>query len=426
MHPSHPSQTSSHPSQTTSPPSQNLSNNIPPPTYNAFTASRLEYTGYSEASRAGSVATGGLTTPSEYTGTECTGGTGGSQGEQLSHQMQMLSFQQNLQNGGQNRQFNENGQFTDIGLSTDTFLANNNQFQEKGVCDSAGGSSNRELHDLLADDQDNKQQTLRRRDKNNVQNLQTGQNGQNLQNIGQLPDFQNTDLTDSQNQANNDSSEVNSDTTAIKPVTTPKLPPVPRVKPVKPEFYRFYIEQHMENIVKEYRARKQRLLDLERQFADYSTPADEREQIRSVLYTKETQYLRRKRQKLDKTAFTWVKTLGVGAFGEVALCRKIDNGEIFAIKTLKKSEVVKKKQVAHVKAERDILSEADCPWIPKLHYSFHDRENLYFVTEYVPGGDLMSLLIKKEIFEEELGRFYTAELVCALEYVHKMGYRVVS
>ena len=51
-----------------------------------------------------------------------------------------------------------------------------------------------------------------------------------------------------------------------------------------------------------------------------------------------------------------------------------------------------------------------------------DKENLYFVMDFVPGGDMMSLLIKKEIFDEHLARFYTAELTLALESVHKMGF----
>lgn len=61
-------------------------------------------------------------------------------------------------------------------------------------------------------------------------------------------------------------------------------------------------------------------------------------------------------------------------------------------------------QAAHVKAERDILAEADSPWIVKLFFSFQDDRCLYFVMEYVPGGDMMQLLINKGIFEEKLAR----------------------
>lgn len=79
-------------------------------------------------------------------------------------------------------------------------------------------------------------------------------------------------------------------------------------------------------------------------------------------------------------------------------------------------------QVAHVKAERDILAEADNEWVVRLYYSFQDRESLYFVMDYIPGGDMMSLLIRMGVFPETLARFYVAELTLAIESVHKMGF----
>ncbi|VDM18222.1 unnamed protein product, partial [Wuchereria bancrofti] len=81
-----------------------------------------------------------------------------------------------------------------------------------------------------------------------------------------------------------------------------------------------------------------------------------------------------------------------------------------------------KQQAAHVKAERDILAEADSNWIVKLYYSFQDEQSLYLIMEYVPGGDMMQLLINKGLFEEKLARFYIAELTCAIEYVHGLGF----
>jgi len=68
------------------------------------------------------------------------------------------------------------------------------------------------------------------------------------------------------------------------------------------------------------------------------------------------------------------------------------------------------------------LAEADNEWVVKLYYSFQDRDNLYFVMDYIPGGDLMGLLIRKEIFDQSLARFYIAELVLAIESVHRMGF----
>ncbi|CAL1270914.1 unnamed protein product [Larinioides sclopetarius] len=120
--------------------------------------------------------------------------------------------------------------------------------------------------------------------------------------------------------------------------------------------------------------------------------------------------------------FHKIRTIGIGAFGEVALVRKVDANQLYAMKTLRKSDVLKRNQVAHVKAERDILAEADNEWVVKLYYSFQDDENLYFVMDFIQGGDLMSLLIKLGVFSEELARFYIAELVLAVESVHKMGF----
>lgn len=81
-----------------------------------------------------------------------------------------------------------------------------------------------------------------------------------------------------------------------------------------------------------------------------------------------------------------------------------------------------KNQVVHVRSERDILVKAKNPWIVALKFSFQDDENLYLVMEYLPGGDLMNLLIKKDILSEEESRFYTAEMILAIESVHNLNY----
>jgi serine/threonine kinase 38 len=69
--------------------------------------------------------------------------------------------------------------------------------------------------------------------------------------------------------------------------------------------------------------------------------------------------------------------IGRGAFGEVRLVQKEDTGHIYAMKILRKSEMLEKEQIAHVRAERDILSEADCEWVVTMYFSFQDEINLY-------------------------------------------------
>jgi len=109
-------------------------------------------------------------------------------------------------------------------------------------------------------------------------------------------------------------------------------------------------------------------------------------EMRKMLNQKESNYIRLKRAKMDKSMFVKLKPIGVGAFGEVTLVSKIDtSNHLYAMKTLRKADVLKRNQVAHVKAERDILAEADNNWVVKLYYSFQDKDNLYFVMDYIPG-----------------------------------------
>ncbi|CAK6442979.1 unnamed protein product [Pipistrellus nathusii] len=195
-----------------------------------------------------------------------------------------------------------------------------------------------------------------------------------------------------------------------------------RIKSYSPYAFKFFMEQHVENVIKTYQQKVNRRLQLEQEMARAGLCEAEQEQMRKILYQKESNYNRLKRAKMDKSMFVKIKTLGIGAFGEVCLACKVDTHALYAMKTLRKKDVLNRNQVAHVKAERDILAEADNEWVVKLYYSFQDKDSLYFVMDYIPGGDMMSLLIRMEIFPEHLARFYIAELTLAIESVHKMGF----
>ncbi|XP_065837957.1 serine/threonine-protein kinase Warts-like [Oscarella lobularis] len=191
---------------------------------------------------------------------------------------------------------------------------------------------------------------------------------------------------------------------------------------VAPEAYKFFMEQHIENVVKRRKEREERRMSLERRMAQMDLSDEMRDQMLNLLYHKESMYLRLKRARMDRSQFTHINVLGRGGFAEVSLVRKNDTGELYAMKTLKKAEVIKRNQVAHVKAERDILAEADNDWVVKLFFSFQDQVNLYFIMDYIPGGDMLSLLVKLGRFTEPMALFYIAELVLAIDSVHKMGF----
>ena len=102
--------------------------------------------------------------------------------------------------------------------------------------------------------------------------------------------------------------------------------------------------------------------------------------------------------------------------------RQKSTGEIFAMKKLKKSEMVRRGQVDHVKAERNLLAEVNSRAVVTLYYSFQDDQFLYLVMEYLPGGDVMTLLIRRDTLTEEETRFYLAQTVAALETIHRHNF----
>jgi len=130
--------------------------------------------------------------------------------------------------------------------------------------------------------------------------------------------------------------------------------------------------------------------------------------------------MRQARKKMSITEFEPLAIIGRGAFGEVRVCRQISNGDIVAIKKMRKEDMLNKNQLMHVRTEKEIMTASN-PWIVKLKYSFQDELFLYLVMEFLPGGDLMNLLMKKEILTEDEARFYTAEMILAVDSVHKLN-----
>ncbi|XP_004343089.2 Stk38l protein [Capsaspora owczarzaki ATCC 30864] len=176
------------------------------------------------------------------------------------------------------------------------------------------------------------------------------------------------------------------------------------------------LEQFYENLLAQHRERTERRTKLEADLIDI------RSEKRRQLMTKETEFLRLKRCRLGSEDFATLKVIGRGAFGEVRLAQKIDTGHIYAMKVLRKEDMLKKEQVAHVRAERDILAEADNPWVVQLFYSFQDASSLYLVMEFLSGGDMMTMLMRYDTFSEDVTRFYVAESVAAINSIHKLNF----
>ncbi|KAI9851825.1 MAG: Serine/threonine-protein kinase [Thelocarpon superellum] len=183
-----------------------------------------------------------------------------------------------------------------------------------------------------------------------------------------------------------------------------------------------YVANFFKQNVGRARDRNERQLELEKVLADPKISQQRKEQKRLNAFKAEADYLRFLRTKEVPQNFNTLKIIGKGAFGEVKLVQKKADGKIYALKSLVKAEMFKKDQLAHVRAERDILAESDSPWVVKLFTTFQDSTFLYMLMEFLPGGDLMTMLIKYEIFSEDITRFYMAEIVLAIEVVHNLGF----
>ncbi|WWC88163.1 uncharacterized protein L201_003068 [Kwoniella dendrophila CBS 6074] len=117
--------------------------------------------------------------------------------------------------------------------------------------------------------------------------------------------------------------------------------------------------------------------------------------------------------------FEIIKPISRGAFGSVYLAKKVATGDYFAIKALKKSDMIAKNQITNVKAERTILmNQASSPYVVRLFFSFQSKEYLYLVMEYLNGGDCATLVKTLGGLSEDWARNYIAEVVLGLEYLH--------
>ena len=120
--------------------------------------------------------------------------------------------------------------------------------------------------------------------------------------------------------------------------------------------------------------------------------------------------------------FQPLKLVGKGAFGKVIIVRYLNNDKIYAMKILKKEEIINRKQINHAKTERLLLEKLNHPFIVKLQFAFQDSKKLYLVTEFLQGGELFFHIRRKTCFKESTTKFYMAQIFLAIDYMHKNGY----
>ncbi|KAL7787966.1 protein kinase [Trichoderma ceciliae] len=160
--------------------------------------------------------------------------------------------------------------------------------------------------------------------------------------------------------------------------------------------------------------------------AEFPAPPETDGETHRLMWSKyagrERANLRKRRIRLKQGDFQILTQVGQGGYGQVFLAQKKDTREVCALKVMSKKLLFKLDEVRHVLTERDILTTAQSDWLVRLLYSFQDDKNIYLAMEYVPGGDFRTLLNNTGVLSNRHARFYIAEMFCAVDALHQLGY----
>jgi hypothetical protein len=127
---------------------------------------------------------------------------------------------------------------------------------------------------------------------------------------------------------------------------------------------------------------------------------------------------------LAPSDFEKIQLIGKGDVGKVFLVRNNKDNQLYAMKVLNKSVMIQRDKIKRVLAEQEILATANHPFIVPLYHTFQSADHLYFITEYCNGGEFFRTLQKlpNKILPEKSAKFYVSEVICALEFLHLLGF----
>ncbi|XP_035033549.1 myotonin-protein kinase isoform X2 [Hippoglossus stenolepis] len=155
----------------------------------------------------------------------------------------------------------------------------------------------------------------------------------------------------------------------------------------------------------------------------YSSPFAREKYVSRFLQWAEPLVRQVKKTRIKREDFHILRVIGRGTFSEVAVARMQSTQQVYAVKIMNKWDMLRRGETACYQEEREVLLRGDRRWITELHYAFQDDNYLYLVMDYYVGGDLLSLLSKfGDRIPEDMAQFYLAEMVMAIESVHKLGY----
>jgi Protein kinase domain len=170
---------------------------------------------------------------------------------------------------------------------------------------------------------------------------------------------------------------------------------------------------------------KRRMEDMQRESpGEYTAVKIERDYV-IPFFNRETQRLHDRRVRPRLKEYETLVRIGKGGFAEVFLARHVRERNVVAVKRMVKDHIRSTNKLEHVRTERDVMAKANemrCPWIPQLLASFQDSVYLFLVMEFLPGGDFRTLISNLGFLPESDARFYMAEMITAVGYLHRMGF----
>uniref|UniRef100_A0A3B3X865 Serum/glucocorticoid regulated kinase family member 3 n=1 Tax=Poecilia mexicana TaxID=48701 RepID=A0A3B3X865_9TELE len=156
------------------------------------------------------------------------------------------------------------------------------------------------------------------------------------------------------------------------------------------------------------------LMDRKHQLSDASEDEDDKVRVTNINVVSLS-------SRAKPTDFDFLKVIGKGSFGKVFLAKRRHDGKYYAVKVLQKKVILNRKEQKHIMAERNVLlKNVKHPFLVGLHYSFQTTDKLYFVLDFVNGGELFFHLQRERTFPESRAKFYIAEMASALGYLHSL------
>ena len=125
--------------------------------------------------------------------------------------------------------------------------------------------------------------------------------------------------------------------------------------------------------------------------------------------------------KVNYNDFEIIKVIGRGYIGKILLVKYKNDGKYYAMKMMRKDQIISEELQENILLEKNILIEAQCEFILSLSFFFQTNERIYYLTPFIKGGDLYHKLKTDKFFKEDLVKFYAAQIAVALEYLHDLG-----